>query len=254
MPHALQQEKKLAAESKRWLSLFSQSNAAMKASKLKRREDLLLESLKVARRYKEMQLEFAPGSTEFAIVAAKCLSTSLRELGLAYWMEDRDDDRDGSRSMPYLLEALTILEPAKDPDYKSLFRIYEALCQIYEFTKAHAKYEEVCRKALALKEKQVGQWHPDIISYLQDLAWALEGQGNYKESISLKKDALGICQNDKNATELDLIALKHGVAYATFLSEGMSDMEAVQKALTTLTEDEKKKFTGRVAEELQSLR
>jgi hypothetical protein len=115
-------------------------------------------------------------------------------------------------------------------------------------------YEDICRRALALKEKQVGQWHPEIVTFLIDLAWALEEQGKYSECAAIKKDALAISQNEKGPDHADVIALKHGVAYTTFLSEGISQIEAIQKALATLTEAERKKFTGGVAKELERMR
>jgi tetratricopeptide (TPR) repeat protein len=245
-------QKQFIAESKRWLSFFKQSTAALAGGKLKRREQLLTEGLKGARRLKEMQVDWFPDDAALAATADDFLEAATQELGQACWMADPDSSNE--RCLPYLLEALTLMEPAVEPNYHGLFRVYETLCQVYVVLQQPLQYEDICRKALALKEKQVGQWHPEIVSYLMDLAWALEEQSKYDQSLALKKDALGICQNDKGPSHSEVIALKHGVACTTFLSEGMSEMEAIQKAMTTLTEEERKKFTGGVVAELQNMR
>ncbi len=248
------QEKKILAEAKRFNSLIKQSVTALENEKWKRREQLLLEALKVARRLKEMQVDWAPDQLVMQDLADDSVVIALIETGKNYWLLDRDNNEVSDRCLPYLAEALDLLESQAEPDYEKLFDAYDFLCQIYVGLKDKPRYEDTCRKALALKEKQVGQWHADIIPFLMDLSWSLEEQGKHKESVAIKKDALGIVQNKEDAQEAEVIAIKHGVAYSTHLSEGMSEIEAVQKALASLTDDERKIFTGRVAEELQGLR
>lgn len=250
----LEQKKQLLADANRWLSLFKQSNGALKSGKFKRREQLLNEMLKLARRFKKAQLEIAPASEEMTYNANLCLINSLRELGLAYY--EADDNPAQQRCLPFLKEALELLEsaPVEKQNVKEIFDIYDVLCSIYSASKNHAAYEDVCRRGLALKEREVGQWHYDIVSYLMDLAWALEEQHKYAECAALKKDAYAIVQNQLGASHPDTIALKHGVAYTTLLSEGVGAVEAIQKALATLTPEERKQFSGGVAAELESMR
>jgi tetratricopeptide (TPR) repeat protein len=252
MPLSPEQEKLFLTDSKRWLSFYKQAYSAYTAGKHKRYEQLLNEGMKVVRRMKQVQLEAAPEDQTLAEIADDFVLAGVKGLGMSYW--DAEDESAGRRCLPFLLEAATLLEASKNPKYESSFEVYEALCQVYVALKQPLQYEEVCRRALALKEKEVGQWHPEIVSYLMDLAWALEEQGKYSESATLKRDALRICENDKGPAHPEVIALKHGLACANFLNEGLSPMEAIQKALATLTDEERKKFTGGVAAELESMR
>jgi hypothetical protein len=252
MPLSPEQEKQFLADSKRWLSFYKQAYSAFTSGKHKRHEQLMNEGLKLVRRMKQVQLESAPEDHNLAEVVDGFVLAAVKGIGLSYL--DADDELAARRCLPFLLEADVLLEAAKDVNYESSFEVYEALCQVYVVLKQPLKYEEVCRRALALKEKEVGQWHPEIVSFLMDLAWALEEQGKHSESASIKKDALNISLNDKGPAHQDVIAIKHGVACSTFMSEGLSPMEAIQKAMATLTDEERKKFTGGVAAELANMR
>lgn len=247
-----EQEKQILAESKRWLSFYKQSLAALQAGKKKRSEQLLNEGIKIVRKMKQTQLQLAPDNEELADITDGFVLAALKTLGTSYW--DEGDATGSERYLPALLEATAMLEAAPEPDFYALFDVYEVQCETYVKLKDQVKYEDVCRRALALKEKQVGQWHPEIVGFLMDLAWALEEQGKWPEAIAIKKDAFGICQNDKGPNHVEVIALKHGLACTTFLSEGMTQMEAIQKALDMLTPEERKKFTGEVAAELRNMR
>jgi len=246
------QETQFTADAKRCISLMKQATAAYSGGKIKRHDQLAGEALKLARRMQELVTTEGAADQELVATVDKMLLTAVQALAFSYLNEEVPDADE--RSLSLLVEAQTILEKAEEPDYYALYEVYEALCQLYVRLKQVTKYEEICRKALALKEKEVGQWHADLVTFLIDLGWALEEQGKFGESASIKRDAYKLSLNDKGEAHPDTIALKHGVAYTTFLSEGMSQFEAVQKALEILTPDEKKKFQSNVAAELESLR
>jgi tetratricopeptide (TPR) repeat protein len=247
-------EKELLAAAKRYMSFFRQANAAFRAGKAQRREQLVHEMLKAASRFKQMQLELAPDNDSLCRLADECLETATKEVSeialnspLLEAISAKDKGPD------YLKKAIALMEQSPESDYSSLFRHYDALCEVYSEAKDLVNYEDVCRRALALKEKQVGQWNPAIVSHLLDLAWVLEEQDKYSECAAIRKEALGIFQNDPNADQTDVIALKHSTSYATLLSEGVNQLEAVQKALAMLTPEERKKFSGSIAAELEEL-
>ncbi|MBS1991439.1 MAG: tetratricopeptide repeat protein [Cyanobacteria bacterium SZAS LIN-3] len=246
------QETQFTADAKRCMSLLKQAESAYLGGKIKRHDQLAGEALKLARRSKELQQSVDPDNAELANLADRLVLASVKALGLSYWNEETPEGN--QRALPLLTEARELLEAAAQPDYASLFEVYEALCQLYVAMKRLGDYEDTCRRALNLKEKQVGQWHPDVINYLVDLGWALEEQNKYAESASIKKDALALSLQHRGEADTGTISLKHGVAYTTFLAEGMTQFDAIQKALSTLTVEERKKFSGNVAAELQSLR
>jgi len=246
------QEAQFTADAKRCLSLLKQAASAYSGGKNKRHHQLAAEALKLARRMHELASGGGEADEQLIATSDKMLLSALKALGLSYWSEETAEGNE--LSLPLLVEAQEILERASEPDYYELYEVYEALCQLYVATKQVTRYEEICRKALALKEKEVGQWDAGLVSFLIDLGWALEEQGKFTESASIKRDAYKLSLNHKGEAHPETISLKHGVAYTTFLSEGMSQFDAVQKALDTLTPDEKKKFQSNVAAELESLR
>ena len=69
----------------------------------------------------------------------------------------------------------------------------------------YAEAEPILRRALAIRDEQLGSDHPDTATSLNNLAMLYEKQGRYKEALPLLERALAICEKALGSEHPDTI-------------------------------------------------
>ena len=97
-------------------------------------------------------------------------------------------------AVPHLeLLSLDMLDDIPNPE-KDLLWAFTGIARFYEGQGFYSISENTCQRCLKVIQELLGEFHPDVVLILNDLAFLYSSQGRYEEAEPLYKQALSLYQ------------------------------------------------------------
>lgn len=138
-----------------------------------------------------------------------------------------------------LPHALALLEEASydhDDAWEARSRLLNGIGLYHHGRAAYAKAEPLYRRALEIKEKQLGSVHPDVAQSLNNLSMLLQAQGEYVEAELLITRALEIYEKQLGTEHREVASSLNNLAYLLYTQDKHIEAEQLLRRALEINE------------------